>query len=88
MSVSCERCVSSCRDLCVGLITRPVQSYRVSRISLIVIVTAALTHYGPLRNGKSTVISINILTVCIFALIIRHAKLICKAKCHPAEINK
>ena len=28
-SISCERCVFSGRDLCVGLITRPEESYRV-----------------------------------------------------------
>jgi hypothetical protein len=29
MSVSCECCVLSGRDLCVGLIIRPEESYRV-----------------------------------------------------------
>jgi hypothetical protein len=29
MSVCCEFCVLSGRDLCVGLITRPEESYRV-----------------------------------------------------------
>jgi len=29
MSVSCEYCILSSRDLCVELITRPEESYRV-----------------------------------------------------------
>jgi hypothetical protein len=33
MSVSCECCVLSGRDLCDGLVTRPVESYRVWCVS-------------------------------------------------------
>jgi len=32
MSLSCERCVLSSRGLCVGLITRPKESYQVWRV--------------------------------------------------------
>jgi len=32
MSVSCQSCVLSCRGNCVGLITRPGESYRMWRI--------------------------------------------------------
>jgi hypothetical protein len=32
MSVSCECCMLSGRGLCVGLITRPEESYRVRRV--------------------------------------------------------
>jgi len=32
MSVSCECCVLSGRDLCVGLIARPEEHYRVWRV--------------------------------------------------------
>jgi hypothetical protein len=34
VSVSCECCVLSARDLCVGLITRPEESYRVSCVMM------------------------------------------------------
>jgi len=38
MSVSCECCVLSGRDLCVGLITRPDESYRMWCVYMSVIV--------------------------------------------------
>jgi hypothetical protein len=36
MSISCECCVLSGRGLCVGLITRPEESYRVVCLNVIV----------------------------------------------------
>jgi len=57
MFVSCECCVFSGRSLCVGLIIRPEESYRVWCVSVwswILDNEEALPHWGPLRHGKKT----------------------------------
>ena len=55
MSVSCECCVLSGRGLCVGLITRPEESYRVWYVwvwSWNLDNKEALDHWGLLPHGK------------------------------------
>ena len=55
MSVSCECCVLSGRGLCVGLITRPEESYRLWYFwvwSLLLDDEEALAHWGLLRHAK------------------------------------
>jgi len=52
MSVSYESHVLSGRLLCVGLITRPDESYRVWCVELILDNEEALAHWGLLRHGK------------------------------------
>jgi hypothetical protein len=63
MSVSCECCVLSGRGLCVGLITRPEESYRVWCVwvwSWSVDNEYALAHWGLLRHGEEGVGEIRI----------------------------
>jgi hypothetical protein len=50
MSVSCECCLLSGKVLCVGLITRPEESYRVWCVQLSVIVKSRRGGPGPLGN--------------------------------------
>ena len=55
MNVSCGCCVLSGRGLCVGPITRPVESYRVWGVwvrSWSLDIEEALAHWGLLRHGK------------------------------------
>jgi hypothetical protein len=55
MSVSCECCVLKDRGLCFGLITRPVESYRVWCFwvwSWSLDNEEALAHWGLLRHGR------------------------------------
>jgi hypothetical protein len=55
MSVSCECCVSSGRDVCDGIITRPEEPYQVWCVwvwSWRLDNEKALAHWGLLRNGK------------------------------------
>ena len=57
MSVSCECFVLSGRCLCVGLITRPGESYQVWCVwvwSWILDNEEALAHWGLLRHGKKS----------------------------------
>jgi hypothetical protein len=60
MSVSCECCVLSGRGLCVGLITRPEESYRVRCVKFSVIMNPRLWEglgpLGLLRHGKKKVV--------------------------------
>jgi coenzyme F420-reducing hydrogenase gamma subunit len=55
MSVSCECCVLSGRGLCVGLITRPEESYRVRCVSECDREASTMRrpwpHWGLLRHG-------------------------------------
>ena len=58
MSVCCECCVLSGRGVCVGLITRPEESYRVSCVwgsSWSLDTENALAHYSMLRCVKKYV---------------------------------
>jgi hypothetical protein len=59
MSLSCGCCVLSGMGLCVGLITRPKESYRVWCVwvwSRILDTEEALTHWGLLRQGGKTML--------------------------------
>jgi len=62
MSVTCKLCVLSGRGVCVGLITRPEESYRVWCVwvwSWILDSEEALAHWGLLRNGGGRKIMYN-----------------------------
>jgi len=57
MSFCCECCVLSGRGLCVGLITRPEESYQVCCVwvwSWSHDSEKALAHWGPLRLGRKS----------------------------------
>jgi hypothetical protein len=59
MSVSYKCCVLSGRGLCIGLITRPEESYRLWCVwvwSWSLDNEEALAHYGLLRCGKTSII--------------------------------
>jgi hypothetical protein len=51
MSVSCECCVLPDRDHCVGLITRPEESYRVCGVSECDREASIMTRPWPTRGG-------------------------------------
>ena len=67
MSVSCECCVLSGRGLCVGLITRPEESYRLQCVWMWswILDEEALAHWGLFRHGKKNLILILICVRCI-----------------------
>jgi hypothetical protein len=53
MSVCCERCMLSGRSLCVGLITRPEESYRLW-LSRNLVNEEALAYWGAVAQKNST----------------------------------
>jgi hypothetical protein len=54
MSVSCERCVLSGRGLCIGLITRPEESYRLRRVHLVLSGKPVRGNHNPELSRRST----------------------------------
>jgi len=55
ISVCCDCCVLSSRDLCVGLITRPEESYRMCYVKLSVIMN--LDNEGAVAAGGRCVVA-------------------------------
>jgi hypothetical protein len=55
MSVSCECCVLSGRELCVGLIARPEESYRVWCVEMSVLVQPRKELTSSSNQGCSTI---------------------------------
>jgi hypothetical protein len=54
MSVSCECCVLSGRGLCVGLITRPEESYQVWCVSSVIVKPRKMRRPRPPRCCRAT----------------------------------
>ena len=51
MDVCCDCCVLSGRGLCVGLITRPEDSYRLGCVLSVIVNEEAMAHRGLLPHG-------------------------------------
>jgi hypothetical protein len=83
MSVSCECCVLSGRDLCVGLITSPDETYRVWCVwvwSWSLDNEEALAHQGLLCHGKNYV-RLSISDKRGFRLLWQKVRTLCRCAC-------